>query len=340
MSKMARPLIKRTSSRKAPVVVPAPEVKPVLENDRSVVRRGSGTELTLVAILLSVLFLWVFSSKLIQLVETWNREPDYSHGFLVPPIAALFLWFRRDRFPRERTVPGWGGFALIAFGLMMSIAGRHYFLNPLLFWSMIAWIGGAVWIVGGRQVFWWAFPSIAFLIFMIPLPYRMEDFLAGPLQRIATYLSCWALQVLGQPAFAEGNTIFLNMTQLEVEHACSGLRMLMMIVALATACAVLVCRDTAERMFLVFCIVPVALFANCVRIVSTGLASQYLSEDASKTMSHDVAGWIVVPVAALLMGLALCYWRRLFVRTEQVLLLAPRDKLTLRHGGSLSKSIP
>jgi exosortase len=177
---------------------------------------------------------------------------------------------------------------------------------------MIAWIGGAVWIVGGRQVFWWAFPSIAFLIFMIPLPYRMEDFLAGPLQRIATYLSCWALQVLGQPAFAEGNTIFLNMTQLEVEHACSGLRMLMMIVALATACAVLVCRDTAERMFLVFCIVPVA----------------------------DVAGWIVVPVAALLMGLALCYWRRLFVRTEQVLLLAPRDKLTLRHGGSLSKSIP
>jgi exosortase len=294
----------------------------------------------IVGVLLTVLFLWAFGSKLVQLVAIWSREPDYSHGFLVPVIAASFLWFRRDRFPLVRAVPGWGGFALIAVSVVLSITGGHYFLNPLSYWAMIAWIGGAVWIVCGRRVFGWAFPSIAFLIFMIPLPYRMEGMLAAPLQRVATVLSCCGLQVLGQPAFAEGNTIFLNMAQLEVEHACSGLRMLMMIVALATACAVLVCRDRAERIFLAICVLPVALFANSARIIATGLASQYLSEAVSNELSHDLAGFIVVPVAAALMGLALWYWRHLFVPTEQVLLRASRNTHQSRNGLRASRNIP
>jgi exosortase len=199
----------------------------------------------------------------------------------------------------------------------LAFAGRRFFLNPVVFWAMIAWIGGVVWIVGGRHVFRWALPAIAFLIFMVPLPYRMEGMLSGPLQRIATLASCWTLQLLGQPAFAEGNTIFLGMTQLEVEQACSGLRMMVMITALATACAILICRNWPERFIMALCIVPVALFANCVRIVATGTAHQYLSNESSRSFSHDVAGWIVVPIAAAAMGLSLWYWRRLFVEADQ-----------------------
>jgi hypothetical protein len=67
------------------------------------------------------------------------------------------------------------------------------------------------------------------------------------------------------------------------------------------------------------------MFANCVRIVATGLAYQYLSDDASKAISHDLAGWIVVPVAAATMGLALLYWRHLFVESEQSLLAVSRQ---------------
>jgi exosortase len=196
---------------------------------------------------------------------------------------------------------------------------------------MIVWIGGAVWVMGGRRVFIWALPAIVFLIFMVPLPYRMESWLSGPLQRVATILSAWTLQVLGQPAFAEGNTIFLGMTQIEVEHACSGLRMLVMITALATACAALVCRSWGERIFLAICIVPVSLFANCVRIVATGLGYQYLSSEASRTISHDIAGWIVVPVAAVTLGLAVLYWRRLFVESDLALTPIARKKVLLQQ---------
>jgi exosortase len=298
----------------------------------SIQTRRPPWEISAVCAVLSAVFLWANWEWLGELIATWNREPDYSHGYLVGPVAALILWTRRDRFPTDGKSPGWGGFALLAVSLVLGFAGRQYFLNPLVYWAMIVWIGGVAWVLGGRRVFLWALPAIAFLIFMVPLPFRMESWLSGPLQRIATILSCWSLQVLGQPAFAEGNTIFLGMTQIEVEQACSGLRMLVMITALASACAILVCRNWPERLFLLLCIVPVSLFSNGVRIVATGLAYQYLSTEASKAIMHDIAGWIVVPVAAGTLALALLYWRRLFVQYEQAVLPVSHHPVVLQHG--------
>jgi exosortase len=300
------------------------KVTPLVESESSIAGSRRPWELIAVALALTVVFLWVNWPALVELVATWDREPDYSHGYLVAPIAALFLWFRRDRYPQQSKAPGWGGFVLLGGSLGLSIVGAKYFLNPVAYWAMIVWIGGVVWILLGRQVFWWALPAIAFLIFMVPIPFQMENWLSGPLQRVATFASSWTLQLLGQPAFPEGNTIYLGMRQLEVEHACAGLRMLVMITALAAAFAVLVCRSWPERIFVAVCIVPVALFANCVRIVATGLAYQYLSDEASKAISHDLAGFIVVPVAAATMGLAVFYWRHLFVESEQTLLTVSR----------------
>ncbi len=182
---------------------------------------------------------------------------------------------------------------------------------------MIVWIAAVCWIFLGRRVLAWASPAIAFLIFMIPLPFRLENLLSWPLQRVATKLSCWILQLLGEPAIAEGNVIFMASSQLEVEQACSGLRMLVMIAALTMAFGVLVCRNWPERLFLILCIGPVALLSNSIRIVVTGLGYEYLSDEASQTLSHDLAGFIVVVVAAACMWLALCFWRWIFIEQEQ-----------------------
>jgi hypothetical protein len=59
--------------------------------------------------------------------------------------------------------------------------------------------------------------------------------------------------------------------------------------------------------------------------VATGLAYQYLSGEASKTFSHDLAGFMVPPVAALMMFGALIYFRRLIVETEESPLCAIRQ---------------
>lgn len=89
-------------------------------------------------------------------------------------------------------------------------------------WSILFWVAGVVWLLGGWRVLRWRLPSVVFLWFMIPLPFRAEGLLSLPLQGIATKLSCWTLHTLGQLALAEGNAIRINDFPLEVAQACSG----------------------------------------------------------------------------------------------------------------------
>jgi exosortase len=153
---------------------------------------------------------------------------------------------------------------------------------------------------------------------MIPLPWRVERWLSLPLQRIATKISSFGLQLLGQPALAEGNTILLGDYQLEVEEACSGLRIFVGIVALAFAYVVIVRRPLWERVLLLASVLPIALVANATRIVATGLLYQWVSGEAAHKFSHDVSGWVMIPFAAALFGLVLWYLDKLVREVELV----------------------
>src|SRR3954454_4982924 len=53
---------------------------------------------------------WSYAPNISSLVRTWNREPDYSHGFLVLPIALVILWKTWPADPEAAPrpwLPGW-----------------------------------------------------------------------------------------------------------------------------------------------------------------------------------------------------------------------------------------
>jgi exosortase len=185
-------------------------------------------------------------------------------------------------------------------------------------WSFVFWVAGCAAILFGSATFQWAWAPIGFLVFMVPLPFRMESMMSLPLQRIATQVSCWTLQLLGQPAIAEGNTILIGEQHLEVEQACSGLRLFMSILALAFAYLILIRRPWWEKTLLLMSVVPIAIIANAARIVATGILYQYVSSDAAKHFSHDFAGWAMVPFAAVLFAGVLWYLGRLFPEQEHL----------------------
>lgn len=268
-------------------------------------------------ILLSA-FGWAYWSAVVELVAAWNREPDYSHGYFVAPLALYFLWARRDLFPGVRPGLAWHGLGLVVLGIVIRVMGTRLYIDSVDGWSILLWVAGVVWLFGGWRVLWWSSPSIAFLWFMIPLPWSAEHGLSRPLQGVATKLSCWVLQGLGQPALAEGNMILLGEHRLEVEQACSGLRIFVGIFALAFAYVVLVRRPWWERALLLASAVPIALIANSTRVVVTGLLYQTVSGEAAYKFSHDVAGWVMIPFAAGLFALALWYLGKLMHQVEQV----------------------
>ncbi len=269
----------------------------------------------LAALLLAV-FLWAYWPTIIQLVSHWQRIPDYSHGFLVVPIALVFLAMRWDQKPSIDRSSLLLGILFLVFAGAMRVAAARYYLEPLDGWSIPVWVAGCVALLWGRSTLWWALPAILFLVFMVPLPYTVERLMADPLQMISTKISTATLQILLFPAIAEGNTILLGDETLEVARACSGLRIFMAIAAMAFAFVVLFPRPWGTKIMLVIAILPIALLANSTRIVVTGILFQYGRSETARQLTHDMAGWFMIPLALCLFGLTLFYLDRLFFERQ------------------------
>jgi exosortase len=154
---------------------------------------------------------------------------------------------------------------------------------------------------GGRGVLTWVAPAILFLVFTIPLPYRAQNALSGALQSTATAASTYTLQTLGVPAVAEGNVILLSEDRLGVVEACNGLSMLVTFFALATGVAILARRSLVERLLVVASAIPIAIVANVCRISLTGVLFEASRGDWARMVFHDLAGWLMMPLALVLL---------------------------------------
>jgi exosortase len=257
------------------------------------------------AIQLSLLaaFLYLYAAVLPPLIADWLDDPNYSHGFLVPGLSAYFVWDRRQTLAGLRPQPHWGGLVLLWCGLGMLLLGHLGAELFLMRSSMVVVLTALVWYLLGRHyVHALAFP-LAFLLFMIPLPAIFLNTITLPLQLLATQVSTFALQLVQLPVYREGNIIYLPHATLEVVEACSGLRSLVSLLALAVVLAYLTQRRLSTRWILVLSAVPIALVANAFRIWATGVLAYRYGTQAAEGFYHTFAGWLVFVVAlGLLLG--------------------------------------
>ena len=261
---------------------------------------------------LALLCLWVYWPTLAGMAHRWGVDPQYSHGYLVPAFAAYLLWSRRACLQGVEWRFNWWGVALIGAAAAVRVGAQYvYPLSWLDAASLVPCLLGVFVLFGGRAAFRWAWPAAAFLLFMIPMPYRLETSLAHPLQRAATLCSTYVLQTCGFPAFAEGNTILLNKGRIGVVEACSGLSMLLIFFALATAMALLVKRPLLDRLVILVSAAPIAVIANVCRITATGTAQEFFGPEAAHQIFHEWAGWLMMPLALALLGVELWLLARL-----------------------------
>ncbi len=262
-----------------------------------------------------VLALWAYWTALADAAERWSHDPQYSHGYLVPLFAGLLLWLRRGKLTATELRPSWWGLALLGTATALRLVGVYFFheyLDPI---SLLPALAGVVLLVAGWSYLRWAWPAIAFLFFMIPLPFTASEALARQLQRMATESSTFLLQTLGQPAVSEpnGTVIYLNEVTLNVEEACSGLRMLMVFFALSTAVALLMRKPLWERLLVCASAIPIALLTNLLRITATGLLHETVGKEIADAVFHDLAGWLMMPLALGLLALELKLLGRLLI---------------------------
>ena len=250
------------------------------------------------------------------LYQTWVREPDYSHGFLVVPIA-LFILFRLWPSDRADQPQVWyPGLAIVVAGLAL----RAWFHSHGQSWSesftlMPVMIGLGCSRLGLRTIrrVW---PAFAFLIFWFPLPNAVNSSLSQPLQSIATWAATKVLRATGLWVIPEGNVIVVGGERLEVAAACNGLSMLMSLAAAVVATASIVPMTTLKRCFLLATIVPIALVSNILRISATAWCYYQFGAEVGSKYAHDAAGWLMMPTAMALVGLELMLLSWLIVESR------------------------
>jgi len=259
-------------------------------------------QLSVTGVLLVVLYWRIVPDMVLQ----WKQDENYSHGFLVPLIAGYFLWQSWPELKDRAVAPSNWGFVVLVLGLLQLLiawVGTEYFTMRS---SLIVLIAALVLLLFGWQLLKEMALPIGYLIFMVPIPYIIYDMVAFPLKLFVTKVSVWFLQLCGVIVMREGNIIMFPSTTLEVADACSGIRSILSLLALAVAYSFFIQIPAKFRVLVMLMALPIAVFTNALRVIITGFLAQWWGAKAAEGFFHEFAGLAVFALAmVLLVGLGM-----------------------------------
>jgi exosortase len=256
------------------------------------------------AAVLLLLVGWLYASILSRLSVQWWNDPNFSHGFFVPLFSLFVLWQDRQRLTKFPAKPSFWGLPILILAvavLVVGVLGAELFLSRI---SLLLVLAGLVIFFLGWDFFRAVLFPWGFLILMIPIPTLIFNQITFPLQLLASKVAATLLPLAGVPVLREGNVINLPAMPLEVAEACSGIRSLLSLVTLAVIYGYMVEGNRWMRVsVLALGAIPIAVAANSLRIVGTGLLVQYWNPDKAEGFFHLFSGWLIFVVSLAMMFL-------------------------------------
>lgn len=245
------------------------------------------------------------------------RSAEYSHFLLVLPVVGLLLWQRRERLATVRPRYSKWGVALAVLGIGMDFTGFATQIDLLKDVGMVVILMAAVVAVAGWQWPMKALPAFGALLFLVPVPGRVRQRIALPLQEHSASITEFVMDFIGQPVIRMGNVLQINGVDVAVAEACNGMRMVVALALVAYAFAFSMPLRLWVRITILVLSPLVALFANVLRLGPTVLFYGYADREVAD-FAHDVSGWAVLLVAlGVLWGsVALCRWLELPIEPQ------------------------
>jgi exosortase D (VPLPA-CTERM-specific) len=263
--------------------------------------RSSAIRPWILGVIAALVAIVAFSGAIVELIRRWITQEEYSHGFLIPVVAAWLLWTRRNALLASIGRPAWSGTILILLAMVMHVTGA---LSAIFILSQLAFVValfGITLAVGGVSLLRAAFVPVGFLIFAIPLPYFIDANLSLQLQLISSQLGVFFIRLFQIPVYLDGNVIDLGTYKLQVVDACSGLRYLFPLVSLSFLAAYLFQAPMWQRALLLFSSIPITIAMNGFRIGMVGVTVDRWGPRMAEGVLHFFEGWIIFVASALLL---------------------------------------
>jgi len=266
---------------------------------------------SLIIILGGLLFL-IYLPAIIDLVADWYNDANYSHGFLVPVISFYLIWKDRRALSGIMSKPSAPGLIIVIIGMLLFILGNgasEYFTVRL---SLVVTIFGLALYHFGSEIIRRSWFAIAFLVFMIPIPYVIYFSATFPMQLLASKVTTVLLNIIGMPVIRQGNIIHLPEQALEVAEACSGMRSLVSLLALGAIYAYVSQKKLPAKIILFLSAVPIAVIGNIFRVFATSVIVYTTDLNITDEPFHSIMGASVFVVAFILLFIFGAILRRIF----------------------------
>jgi exosortase len=243
-------------------------------------------------------------------IEAWRdiwhiamRDEEASHVFLVPIVVPYLVWVRRLRLRHVRPVGLWMGPVLVATGWYLFDMGDAKLWQSVWHFGAILITVGCLLSVVGTQVLRALVPAFLVLVFLIPVPGRLRQRIALPMQNATARVTEAVFELADVPITRNGNMLRINGVDVAIAEACNGLRMVFALVLVCYAFAFgNPLRPYAQ--LLILAMSPLAaIVCNVLRLIPTVYIYGYYSAGVGDTF-HAASGWVMLFVAFfMLMGI-------------------------------------
>lgn len=263
-------------------------------------KQGWSTRLVLQALAIAIAAFAVTWGAWQDMYRIATHDDEASHALLVPAIALWMVWVRQARF--LRCPPGGGivGVAIILVGWGCSSYGYEHAVQSLWHFGSVLIVVGAALSVLGKHVLFQFLPAFVVLAFLVPVPGRVREAVSIPLQAASASATHAILEVLGVETDLNQNTLSINGVSVAVAEACNGMRMVFALVLVSYAFAFGTPLRGYVRAIILILSPVAALACNIPRLVATVLVYGYGSTEMGDWF-HDIAGWLMLPFAFLLL---------------------------------------
>ena len=250
------------------------------------------------------LTLLLFHRDAAHLVELWWTSSTFSHCLLLVPVIGWLAWLRREQLAKLEPRCWWPGLAWMASGSLIWLVGDAASVAMLRQIGLIVMLQGAVPALLGPQVARGLLFPLAYSFFLVPF----GEELVPPMQTLTADMAMAMLRLVGIPAYLDGIFITTPYGYFAVAEACSGVKFLVAMAALAVLVAHLCFKSWTRRaLFLLFALV-VPVLANGVRAFSTILIADYWGNDFAAGADHVIYGWVFFGLVIALIGWAAWPW--------------------------------